>query len=160
MGAIFTANGMPYPTEADNDRKHGAQAMYELMKSGDLEIDPTCDGRSMKPKGIGLIEVIPMVTTEEDDPEEIEKFDGDDAWDAARYLIKSRMRPGKKPVSEVVHEKVLAFAKVRGKDIEEMDPNTIHMLNRRASAAEQLRRGRHRGGLGRIWRPRTAGGVA
>jgi hypothetical protein len=160
MGDIFTANGMPYPTEADNDRQHGAQAMYELMQAGQLEIDPSCDGRSMEPKGIGLIDVIPMVSTDEEDPEKIEKFDGDDAWDSARYGIKSRQRPGKKPVAEIVHEKVLDFAKARGKRVEDMDVNTIAMLNLRATAAEKTLRGRRRGGLGRVWRPRTAGGVA
>ena len=156
MASIFIANGMPYPTEADNDRQHGAQAMYELMKSNTLEIDPSCDGRSMKPKGIGLIDVIPMITTDEDDPEEIEKFDGDDAWDAARYLIKSRMRPGKQPMTEVVQEKVAAFAKSRNKNIEDMDINTIAMLNRRATASIKQGR-RRRGGLGRIWRPQSIG---
>jgi phage terminase large subunit len=151
MGEIFVSNGMPYPTEADNSRAHGAQAMYELMKSANLEIDPSC---------VKLIDTIPMITTEEDDPEEIEKFDGDDAWDSARYLIKSRQRPGKKPVGEVVQEMVIAFAKSRGMEVENMDINTIAGLNRRATAAEKVRMGRRRGGLGRIWRPRTAGGVA
>jgi hypothetical protein len=151
MGEIFKQNGMPYPTEADNDRQHGAQALYEGMKALELEIDPSCKG---------LIDVIPMICTDEDDPEEIVKFDGDDAFDSARYGYKSRMRPGKQPMIEVVNEKVLAFAKARNKNLEDMDINSVAMLNRRATAAEKVRRGRRRGGLGRIWRPRTAGGIA
>ena len=144
MGEIFTAHGMPYPTEADDNRRHGAQAMYELMKAHELEIDPSCTG---------LIDVIPMITTSEDDPEEIEKFDGDDAWDSCRYGLKSRQRAGIKPVSEAAHEKVIAFAKDRGKAVEDMDINTIASLNRRATAQEQMVRGRRGGGLGRVRRP-------
>src|SRR5258708_18589771 len=131
MGDIFTANGMPYPTEADNSRKHGAQALYEGMKARELEIDPSCKH---------LIDVIPMITTDEDDPEEIEKFDGDDAWDSARYGYKSRQREGTKPIGERVNEKVLAFATSRKKNIEDMDINTIASLNRQATAIEKRHR--------------------
>lgn len=145
MGDIFIVNNMPYPTPADDSRIHGAQCMYELMKAEELEIDPSC---------IKLIGTIPMITTDEDDPMVIEKFDGDDSWDAARYLLKSRQRAGTQPIAETVHEKVLAFAKSRNKPVEDMDINTIASLNRRATALEKIRRGRGRGGgLGRIQRP-------
>jgi hypothetical protein len=144
MGEIFQENGMPYPTEADNNRKHGAQAMYEGFKANELEIDPSCKG---------LIETIPMITTDEDDPEEIVKFDGDDAWDSARYGYKSRQREGVKPIAESAHEKVIAYAKDRGQKVEDMDINTIACLSRRATAQERILRGRRRGGLGRIHRP-------
>src|SRR5277367_3416575 len=143
MGEVFLRNGMPYPTPADDDRKHGAQAMYELMKADELEVDPTCKH---------LIDVIPMVCTEEDDPEEIEKFEGDDAWDSARYGIKSRAKPGKKPVSEVAQEKVEEYAKGRGVTVAELEPNTVASLSRRALAmAKQSRR--RQGGRGRVWHP-------
>jgi hypothetical protein len=151
MGEIFQRNGMPYPTEADNSRVHGAQAMYELMKSKTLEIDPSCRQ---------LIDVIPMITTAEDDPEEIEKFDGDDAWDSARYGIKSRQRPGVKPIGEKVHDKIVEFAVARNSAVEDLDINTIANLHRRVSARERALAGRRRGGLGRVWRPRTVGGAA
>src|SRR6202142_2925265 len=149
MGHIFTENGMPYPIPADDSRRHGAQALYEGMKANELEIDPSCKG---------LIDVIPMITTAEDDPEEIEKFDGDDAWDSCRYGYKSRQSAGRMPINEAVHIRVIDFAKARGKQVEDMDINTVACLSRRAKALEQSsRRQRHRGGLGRVWRPRTAG---
>lgn len=144
MGQVFVANRMPYPEPADDDRQHGAQCMYDLMKYDQLEIDPSCKQ---------LIECIPMVCTEEDDPEEIEKFDGDDPWDACRYGLKSRMRPGVKPAVEVATDKVSEFAKAKNKEVEDLDINTLAQLHRRALHQEQVRRGKRRGGLGRIWRP-------
>jgi len=147
MGEIFTRYNMPYPTPADDDRKHGAQCMYDLMKDGELEIDPSC--RKLR-------EVIPMVCTEEDDPEEIEKFEGDDAFDSARYGLKSRQRAGVMPTTEAAQERVVAFAKSRDKEVEELDINTVAQLSRRALAIEQKRRRSRRGGLGRIWRPQHA----
>lgn len=142
MGQIFKANGMPYPTPADDDRRHGAQCMYDLMRSNELEVDTSC---------VKLREVIPMITTDEDDPEEIEKFDGDDAWDSARYGLKSRQRAAREPVAETAQKAVVAFAASRGKLVEDMDINTIAALNRRAMALETRKRTHRRGGLGRIW---------
>lgn len=146
MGEVFQRYGMPYPTRADDDRLHGAQCMYDLMNSDEIEVDPSC---------VKLIETIPMISTEEDDPEEIEKFDGDDAWDSARYGLKSRQRAGKQPVAEAVEDKLAQFAKSRHKEVEELDVNTLAQLNRRATAQEQKRRNMRRGGLGRVWRPQV-----
>ena len=149
MGEVFKKYGMPEPTPADDDRKHGAQCMYDLMKSDELEIDPGCKS---------LIETIPMVCTEEDDPEEIEKFEGDDAWDSCRYGLKSRQRPAVAPASERAHEKVVAYALRLKKAPEDLDPNTLAHLSRRAMVQE-LRKSRRRGGLGRIWRTSRTGGM-
>lgn len=146
MGEIFVREGMPYPTEADDDRVHGAQCMYDLMKNDEFEIDPSCKR---------LIECIPMVCTEEDDPEEIEKFEGDDPWDSERYALKSRQRAGKMPATEAASIRVAEFAKSRGTEVEELDINTVAQLSRRANFIEQRKRSGRRGGLGRIWRPQT-----
>lgn len=131
MGSVFQANGMPYPIPADDSRIHGAQCMYDLMKSDELEIDPSCKH---------LIDVIPMICTEEDDPQEIIKFDGDDAWDAARYALKSRQRAGLIPVTEVADERLKKFAESRNTTVEEMDINTVASLHRRAMAQEKKKR--------------------
>jgi len=144
MGEVFVAHGMPYPTPADDDRSHGAQCMYDLMHDDELLIDPSCKH---------LVEVIPMVCTEEDDPTEIEKFDGDDPWDSARYGLKSRHRPGTKPAVEEAEERVVAYAKDRNKEVEELDVNVIAQLHRRALEQIQAKRSKRRGGLGRVWRP-------
>lgn len=148
MGEVFTRNGFPYPTEADDNRPHGAQAMYEGFQSNELVIDPSC---------VKLIETIPMMCSAEDDPEEIEKFDGDDAWDSARYGYKSRQRPGYQPTVEIAQEKVEAYAAGRGVAVEEMDINTVAQLSRRALYTTQNARAKRRGGLGRVWRPQNVG---
>jgi hypothetical protein len=147
MGEIFRANGMPWPTAADDDRKHGSQLMYELMAADELEVDPSCKK---------LREVIPMVCTEEDDPEEIEKFEGDDAFDSARYALKSRERPRMEPEIDRVKKGVTEYFESRGRKLENQDPDTIARITRRALWLErEKRRKRWRlcGGLGRPWRP-------
>jgi hypothetical protein len=146
MGTVFRASGMPYPIPADDDRKHGFQAVYELMKSMELEVDPSC---------VKLIDTIPMVCTEEDDPEEIAKFEGDDPIDSARYGIKSRQRPGRKPATEVAEERVEKFAEERGTTVEEMDANTLARLHGRALAQEKAKRLRTGARGRRIWHPRS-----
>ena len=128
MGEVFRRYGMPYPTPADDDRRHGAQCMYDLMQSDELEIDSSCRK---------LIEVIPMICTDEDDPEEIVKFDGDDAFDSARYGLKSRRRPGTKPRAERVEEHVAAFAKARKKEVEDLDPNLLAHAHRHFGELEK-----------------------
>jgi hypothetical protein len=147
MAEVFTANKMPYPIPADDDRKHGAQYMYDVMKAGQLEIDPSCKK---------LIDVIPMICTEEDDPEEIEKFDGDDAWDSARYGLKDDEEPGTQPIGEEVEEKVAAYAKSRNKSVDNLDINAVASVARRARFLAAKSRSRRRGGLGRVWRPQNA----
>ena len=149
MGEVFERYGMPYPIPADDDRKHGAQACYDALDSGEMLIDPSCRR---------LLEVIPMVCTEEDDPEEIEKFDGDDPFDSWRYGVKSRLREAHMPVAEKIEERLNEYAKARGKEnLDELDTNVVAQLHRRAQEQERRSRLRRRGGLGRVWRPQPAG---
>jgi hypothetical protein len=148
MSEVFRRYGMPECTPADDDRVHGAQCMYDLMKYDELEIDPSCKG---------LIETIPMVCTEEDDPEEIEKFAGDDAWDSARYGLKSRERPATAPAAERAQERVVQYALARKKLPEDLDPNTLACLTRRAIHLERRKIFKRRGGLGPVWRAQPTG---
>jgi len=113
------------------------------MQSDELEIDPSCRK---------LIEVIPMVCTDEDDPEEIVKFDGDDPFDSARYGLKSRLRPGRKPTVERVEEHVVEWAKAHKKKPEDLDPNLLAHAHRHFAALER-RKMRPRRFRPRIFRP-------
>jgi hypothetical protein len=131
MGEVFTHYGMPYPVPADDDRKHGAQCMYDLMRSEELEVDPSCKN---------LIEVIPMVCTDEDDPQEIEKFEGDDPWDSARYGLKSRERAARPPVEERVTTRIAAYVAKQNKTLEQLEPTALAMLARKAYRIENPRR--------------------
>lgn len=88
MGEVFKANGMPLPSKEDRDPVGGAALMYELFKANEIAIDPVC---------VKLIEVLPMVTRDEDEREKTVKFEGDDAFDAARIGLKMRFRPRSTP---------------------------------------------------------------
>ena len=148
MSEVFERYGMPSPQPADDDRKHGAQALYELMKADEIEIDVSCKH---------LREVIPMICTEEDDPEEIEKFEGDDAFDSARYGIKSRMRAGLMPVIERVEQRVTSYLADKGKKLDEIDCDTAARLIRRATFLEKKSRSRRQRRSGRVWHPQLGG---
>lgn len=98
IGAVLKENGLPGPTPADNDRIGGARLCYNMLKSGLATISTDCHK---------LIECLPSLTHEDGNEEDVLKVDGDDAYDAWRYGLKSYLRPGKKP-EEIAHQEKLA----------------------------------------------------
>jgi len=80
LSEVFTANGLPRPAPADDDRIGGWQLMYQMMESDSWVITDTC------PK---LIECLPHLVRDERRSEDIRKVDGDDPADAARYGLVS-----------------------------------------------------------------------
>lgn len=98
MGDVFREAGMPHPTPADNDRVGGWLLMYQLLQQECWVISDAC------PR---LIDTIPMMTRDvEKNIEDCQKVDGDDPPDAARYGLKSKLSPGRKPVGVRVAERV------------------------------------------------------
>ena len=81
MGDIFVAAKMPRPSVADNDRMGGWILMHQMLAAGEWTIAGNC---------AELIRVLPTMVRDTARIEDIEKFDGDDAADAARYGLKSR----------------------------------------------------------------------
>ncbi len=81
MGDVFVAAKMPRPSVADNDRIGGWILMHQMLAAGEWTIAGNC---------AELIRVLPTMVRDEARVEDIEKFDGDDAADAARYGLKSR----------------------------------------------------------------------
>jgi hypothetical protein len=81
MGDVFVEAKMPRPHPADNDRIGGWLLMREMLASGEWTIAENC---------AELIRVLPTMVRDAVQVEDIEKFDGDDAADAARYGLKSR----------------------------------------------------------------------
>lgn len=81
----------------------------------------------------------------------------DDNLDPARYIAMSRPQAPRVPVSVAVDRKLIAYAEARGKEVEDLDLNTVHMLHRQATLREQELRKRNQrgGGRGRVWRPRS-----
>lgn len=93
MSVVFREAGMPYPEMATKDVVGRAALLYDLLgpmdpvthelKKPEIVIDPSCKR---------LIDTIPMVCRDTDDPERPLKFEGDDAIDSAWYSLTYRMR--------------------------------------------------------------------
>jgi hypothetical protein len=81
MGDVFAAAGFPRPIPADNDRVGGWMLMYQMLDAGEWLLTENC---------IELIRTIPNLVRDAVRIEDIEKMDGDDPADAARYGLKSR----------------------------------------------------------------------
>lgn len=90
IGAVLVANKRPDPIEAANDRVGGWMRMYEMLQNGEWQIGDNCQA---------LIESLPMLTRDEEKPQDGIKFDGDDALGATRYLLYSRHRAKQTPLA-------------------------------------------------------------
>lgn len=84
MNRVFVQNGLPPAVAAGRDPISAATLIYDLLRAGTLLVDVSCHA---------LIDVMPMVTRSETKPEMPVKFDGDDAFDALRHVLKGRL-PG------------------------------------------------------------------
>jgi len=80
LGDVLTANGLPRPAPADDDRIGGWQFMYQLLESNAWVITENC-GK--------LIECMPALVRDNVRQEDIRKMDGDDPADSARYGLVS-----------------------------------------------------------------------
>jgi phage terminase large subunit len=119
IGAVLTANGLPFPAEADNDRVGGWMLMYEMLHNGTWQIGDNCQA---------LIETLPMLTRDEKKPEDGIKFDGDDALDATRYLLYSRLHTRQAPQADRIEERVA---------LAEFTDSTSEMIWRRKWAKQE-----------------------
>jgi hypothetical protein len=82
MGDILHSAGLPRPVPADNDRVGGWMLMYQMLDAREWLIADSCPE---------LIRTLPELVRDEVNIEDIAKRDGDDAADAARYGLKSRV---------------------------------------------------------------------
>ncbi len=80
LGDVLTANGLPRPAPADDDRIGGWQFMYQLLESNAWVITENCTK---------LIECMPTLVRDTARMEDIRKMDGDDPADSARYGLVS-----------------------------------------------------------------------
>ena len=81
MGDVFVAAGFPRPVPADDDRVGGWMLMYQMLDAGEWMIGENC---------AELIRTLPNLVRDPARIEDVEKMDGDDPADAARYGLKSR----------------------------------------------------------------------
>ena len=78
LGEVLAANGLPRPSQADDDRIGGWQLMYQLLEQDAWVITDNC-GK--------LIECLPQLVRDNRRVEDVRKVEGDDPADAARYGI-------------------------------------------------------------------------
>jgi hypothetical protein len=81
MGDVFAAAGFPRPIPADDDRIGGWMLMYQMLDAGEWILGENC---------VELIRTLPNLIRDDARIEDVEKCDGDDPADAARYGLKSR----------------------------------------------------------------------
>ncbi len=93
--------GFPQAQPADNERVGGWMLMYQMLEQEEWEIADSC---------CELIQLLPNLTRDRAHVEDIQKREGDDAADAARYGLAShlRHRSAKPPLEMRMAEKVSA----------------------------------------------------
>lgn len=144
----------PHPTDSSpGSRMSGYRLMSQLLDANLWAISDSC------PK---LIECMPTLIRDEADQETVLKVDyaegdtiGDDPADSARMGLQNEFGDAIVPVSVAADRRVAAYAESRGVEVDQLDLNAIHMLHRQAELKERQARKRRRGGLGRVWRPRS-----
>jgi len=117
MSDVFRTFNIPEPAQADHDRVGGAMLLQQMFGERRLMISRDC------PK---LIECIPLCqrdTSDGGNPEDVDKFDGDDTYDSLRYGIKTR------PGSVRVPDEILIARRVTASD-----PQSRFMQTRIAQA--------------------------
>jgi hypothetical protein len=119
MGDAFALAGFPRPVPADNDRIGGWMLMYQMLAAGEWLCTTNC---------AELIRTLPAMTRDPARIEDILKRDGDDAADAARYGLKSRLRPGHAPYEQRLAERVTSA-----------DP-TVRAIQARKAVLDEQRR--------------------
>jgi hypothetical protein len=124
MGDVFAAAGFPRPTPADDDRIGGWMLMYQMLDAGEWLLTDNCTE---------LIRTLPTLVRDSARIEDVEKMDGDDAADAARYGLISRYaarRSGlaRPPLEQRLAERVTA-----------VDP-TIRAIQARKAQLEETKR--------------------
>jgi hypothetical protein len=125
MGDVFVAAGFPRPIPADNDRVGGWMLMYQMLDAGEWLLTENC---------IELIRTLPNLVRDPARVEDIEKMEGDDPADAARYGLKSRYSVRRGAHEHLPLEQRLAAL------VTSPDP-TIRAIQARKAQLEQSHRG-------------------
>jgi len=130
LGTVFAQRGIPRPAPADNDRIGGWMLLYQLLEAGQWVISDGCRR---------LIEVLPTLVRDERNTEDVAKSDGDDAADAARYGLKSRLRPRIAPAETRLLEGMAEMQKKAEEQGRTVDPTARALYARKFEAEERER---------------------
>lgn len=101
MGEVFHRAGLPEPWPSTRDVIGSAALLYDLLRAGEIMIDPSCQS---------LIACLPMVSRDPVKPERPVKFLGDDAFDALRYALKDRLGATEPPPEVTIAKEAAAIS--------------------------------------------------
>jgi len=132
LGDVFARRGLPRPAAADNDRIGGWMLMYQLLETQQWIIADNCRR---------LLDVLPTLVRDDRNVEDIAKCEGDDPADAARYGLKSRLRPRTAPLETRLVERMADIQKTAEEQGRTLDP-TVRAIYARKFEAEERRRDR------------------
>jgi phage terminase large subunit len=124
MGDVFVASGLPRPIPADDDRVGGWMLMYQMLEAGEWLLTENC---------IELIRTLPNLVRDTAKIEDVEKMDGDDTADAARYGLKSRYAAGRSGQTRAPYEQRVAERIVS-------DDPTIRAIQAKKAMIEEAKR--------------------
>jgi phage terminase large subunit len=124
MGDVFAAAGFPRPTPADDDRIGGWMLMYQMLDAGEWLLTDNC---------AELIRTLPTLVRDSVRIEDVEKMDGVDAADAARYGLISRYAARRSGLAKPPWEQRLA------ERVTSADP-TIRAIQARKAQLEVTKR--------------------
>ncbi|HTS10596.1 MAG TPA: phage terminase large subunit [Candidatus Limnocylindrales bacterium] len=125
MGDVFAEAGFPRPIPADDDRVGGWMLMYQMLDANEWLLTENC---------IELIRTLPTLIRDVARIEDVEKMDGDDPADAARYGLKSRYGVRRSSHQNAPLEQRLA------ERVTSADP-TVRAIQARKAQIEESRRG-------------------
>lgn len=128
----------PFPTDSSpGSRMSGYRLMSQLLDADMWLVSDAC------PR---LIECLPTLIRDPDDPENVLKVDyasgdtiGDDPADSARYGLQYMLSAPGKPFELRVTERVEARAQEYNRSLDTLDPNARAMLIRKAMTLEKNR---------------------
>ena len=124
MGDVFASAGLPRPIPADDDRVGGWMLMYQMLDAGEWLLTDNC---------VELIRTLPNLVRDAARVEDVEKMDGDDPADAARYGLKSRYGVGRGRQARMPLDQRLAARVVS-------DDPTVRAIQARKAQIEETRR--------------------
>jgi hypothetical protein len=100
MDEVFMRrHGFPLCAAADDDRVGGWMLLYQQLADANWLISDSC---------AALIDCLPSLVRDSVRVEDVKKMDGDDPADSARYGLKSRLSPARKPAEVAAAERITA----------------------------------------------------
>jgi len=117
IGGVLAEKGLPHPTPADADRVGGWMLIYQLLQDDKWLIADHCTR---------LIDCLPTLVRDPVNVEDVQKMDGDDPADSARYGLKSRLASARPPIEQRVAERISAT-----------DPTSRHIWSEKFAAEER-----------------------